>query len=240
MRLFLILFTVLITASCASSNMPLLDADKMYERDLVFDVQAYDSKKNSWSDKVRYVGVGVLPRASKYRVTLYASGKVDLMVLRSCHQLIKTPKPKRKGGWFSKRYYEFDFTVDGKLEMDQSCAINLGIYNQKDGQHGWGLIAVNWSHASLRPFVRCNGKRYEGGGTTFCQAKAGQVQQLEFDRPVETSFYGDCEIDVPDDGKIWKYKMPPGKCVLHFFDAEENEHVAYMYGYRNLIIRGVD
>ena len=235
----ILLLMVIFLTACATS-LPIMDRNIKYQRDLSFEVEYWDLKKKQWFGKRKFVGVAVLKAAPKYRVTLYAVGKVDMMVLSSCHREVKTPNPKKHGGWFSKKYYEFEFTADDMIERGKPCMLNGSIYEKKKGRHGWLMAAIEDPKAKLQAKTRCNGKIEMNGGTSFCQAKEGLIQRIEFDRPVSTTFYGNCKIEKPKDQMNWEYLMPSGKCILHFIDENENEHVAYMYGYGKIPIRGVE
>lgn len=237
-QLLLLLMVILATA-CATGP-PMMNTKIKYQRDLSFDVEYWDAKKKRWSGKEKFVGVGVLKVAPKYRVTLYAIGKVDMMVLSSCHREVKTPSPEKHGGWFTKKYYRFEFEADDLIEHGKPCMLNGGAFEKKKGRNGWLMGAIEDPKAKLVAKTRCNGEVKNNAGTSFCQAKEGLIQRIEFDRPVFTTFYGDCRLAEPTDQMNWEYLMPRGKCILHFLDADENEHVHYMFGYDSIPIRGVE
>lgn len=226
-------------AGC-TTTLPIMDSNIKYQRDLSFDVEYWDAKKKRWSDEKKFVGVGVLKMAPRYRVTLFAVGKVDMMVLSSCHRELKTPNPKKGGGWFSRRSHQFEFSADDLIEKGKPCMINGGVYEKKKGRHGWLMAAIEDPKATLKAKTRCNGEVKMNSGTSFCQAKETLIQRIEFDRPVYTTFYGDCRLKEPKDKMNWEYLMPRGKCILHFVDMDFNEHVHYMFGYDTIPIRGVE
>lgn len=239
-KLVLSYFILTNLISCISV-LPKLDPQIKYQRDLPFDVEFWEPSREKWIDKKHFVGVGVIPIAPRYKIRLYAVGKADMMVLQSCHREIKTPDPDRKG-WLKNKYYEFEFSLDELIEKDKDCIITLGVYEKVKGRHGWAMIAINWSKSNMPSEIRCNGNKSFFNGTSFCQAKNGLVQMITFDREVDTTFYGDCRIDRSENGRVWQYFMPRGKCILHFFDANDEsfEHVHYMYGYDTIPIRGVE
>ncbi len=225
-----------------STVLPEMDSDINYQRDIEFHVEYWDLKKKSWSEKQQFVGTAVIKWAKKYRVTLFAPGKVDMMVLYSCHRELKTPHPKKSGGWFSEKKYKFEFTADELIEKNKMCMLNAGVYEKKKGRHGWGMMALAHSTATVKAVTRCNGKvdhNKNTPGTSFCQAKEGLVQMIQFEKPMFTTMYGDCVIKTPEDGKNWEYLMPGGKCILNFMDIDFNEHVHYMFGYDTIPLRGV-
>lgn len=238
-KLIPILFVFLV--SCAGRP-PSLRPDIEYQRDLFFSVQYWDSKKKEWGEKSKFVGVAVIKKSERYRVELFAPGEVDMMTLSSCHREIKTPNPEKSGGWFQDKKYAFEFSADQLIELDKPCAINLGVYEKERGRHGWAMMAIEHKDANLSAQTRCNGEIKMNGGTSFCQAKESLVQMISFDRPVMTTFYGNCVLKTPLDGKVWEYIMPRGKCILHFFDAKDErvEHIHYLFGYDSIPIRGVE
>lgn len=232
------LFFLLLVIGCSSP--PIMNPDIKYQRDLKFDVEYWTAKTQKWSEPKSFVGVGVLKDADWYQITIHAVGKVDMMVLSSCHREVKTPNPEKHGGWFNKRNYKFKFAADDLIEKGKPCMLNGGVYEKKKGRHGWLMGAIEDPKATMKAKTRCNGLVLTNKGTSFCQAKEGLIQRLEFENPVDTTFYGDCRIRRPADGKNWEYLMPRGKCILHFFDEDLNEHVHYMFGYDTIPIRGVE
>ena len=238
MKIIILMILSFMAIGC-STVLPEMDSDINYQRDIEFEVQYYNAKKKRWSEPEKFVGVGVIKQAIKYRVTLYAPGKVDMMVLYSCHRELKTPHPTSSGGWFSSKRYVFEFEADPAIEKGKMCMLNAGVYEKKKGRHGWGLLAIAHQNAHLKATVRCNGKVETKTGTSFCQAKEGLIQMIQFAGPVETTMYGKCIIAIPEDGMNWEYLMPKNKCILTFIDMDLEEHVHYMYGYDTIPIRGV-
>lgn len=211
----------------------------MYQRDLRFEVETWDKKTKKWVNKERYEGVGVIPFSEKYKVTLYAIGKVDMMTLTSCHREIKVASPKKS--WYDKGH-TFEFSPAKNIETDKPCLINLGLYEKSKGRNGWALIAIESSKTKLSAVTKCNGVTKVWKGASFCQAKKGLIQVIFFKKPTETTMYSNCKIQQSPDGKTWEYSIPKGKCILYFFDVNDEriEHVHYMYGYDTIPIRGVD
>ena len=118
-------------SACSSMPLPELSADINYQRDLKFDIEYWDSKKKSWSKKQHFVGVGVLRKTEKYRVTIYAIGKVDMITLSSCHREYKKANPQKS--WWTKGT-SFEFTPVHHLESDKACHMDAGIYEKKKGR----------------------------------------------------------------------------------------------------------
>lgn len=235
MKIILIVL-IFFTAAC-TTTLPKLDPTIKYQRDLRFKVESWS--KGKWGNELKFEGVGVISFAEKLKVTLYAVGKVDMMVMSSCHREIKVANPK--SSWWSKGH-SFEFSPVKDIETNKPCSIQLGVYEKSKGRHGWGMLAIESSQANMSSVTTCNGVTKSWRGTSFCQAKKGLIQLIYFKNKVETTMYGDCRIKIPEDGKSWEYSMPSGKCILYFFDStnENLEHVHYMYGYETIPIRGVD
>ena len=236
MRFFPVLFLL---AAC-STPPPALDPALEYERDLVFTVAYLTGSK--WSEPQKFQGGAVIKKAARYRIELFAPGQVDMMTLSSCHREIKTPSPEKSGGWFQAKRYVFEFAADELLESGKPCPLSLGVYDKEKGRNGWATLVVE-SDAKMQAELRCNGAHSKVTGTSFCQSRAGLLQVIAFDRPVEVGFYGACKLDAPSpDKKTFIFRMPRGACAFHFFDAtdERNEHALHSFGYEGTLIRGVE
>jgi len=235
------LIICLLLIGCSTPQV-FMDPKKNYQRDLIFEIESWDASKNQWAEKQKFIGTALVKQSLKYRVRVYSHGKVDMLTLNSCHREMKTPKPDKKGGWFKKKYYEFEFSLDDILEANRDCVITLGAYEKHKGRHGWATIAIDWNGALLKADLRCNGQQIKAGGSSFCQAKKGLIQMISFQRRMDVTFYGKCVMKAPVDRQHWEYEMPPGLCILHFFDELNTsfEHVHYLYGYDTIPIRGVN
>ncbi len=220
---------------CSTAGYVKMNPELEYQRDLVYEVEYWDEKKKAWSQKLKYVGVGVVPRASKYRVTLYAVGKADIMVLTSCHRQI--PVTSQKARWFTKGH-TFEFSPSEELETNSPCAIEMAVLEKKKGKHGWAYLVIAHATANLPSETKCNGSQQKWHGTSFCQAKAGLLQEISFDRTMGVTYYGNCKLG-PVSGDLWRYKIPRSLCILSFIDDqdERNSHVHYMFGYDRLPMR---
>ncbi len=234
------IFALFLLVSCSAMSPPQLKGDIEYEKDLKMKIKHWTG--SDWSDSKTIVGMGVVPKASKYKIRVEPLGKADMIVLLSCHRQWKTPHPERRGGWFSKKYYEFQISPTEEHEVEKACSFDAGVYEKKKGRHGWGLIVVDSEREKLGALVKCNGRTTKFNGTSVCQAKTGLIQSIHFDRPMRWAGVVGCEIQEPDDKKNWIFLMPQGECITFFVDDKDASifHKAVWFGYDKLPIRGVE
>ncbi len=239
----IILFLFL--SGCASFlNAPVLSSNIEYQRDIKMDIYLYVDGKFKYPIKID--GMGVIPKSKFYKVKVYPPGKVDMMTLVSCHRHLKTPHPKKSGGWFAKGYYEFIIPMTGSVDEDELCSFSTGAYEQKKGRHAWGTVAILDPKFKLSAFTKCNGdvKNYEG--VSVCQSKAGLIQEYSFNRPVSFAGAKGCSIKNLTTEKpyssIWRFLMPRGECEAYFIDIDNPRrmvHQAFFFGFDTIPIRGL-
>ena len=97
--------------------------------------------------------------------------------------------------------------------------------------------------AKLPAVVSCNGSEYNSRGVTVCQSKKGLTQLITFPVEVEVDPPGNCPLrKTPGkiSGKIFKYKIPRGRCVFAFKEkAGERIHRLTTLGYEDILIRSL-
>ena len=233
-----IIFMIFFIAGCSTTShiRPELSTDINYQKDLKMIVTPQGGHKKT------IYGMGVIPKAKNYKIRIEPPGKADMITVLSCHREVKTPNPKRKGGWFKKKYYEFDVWPDQQHEIDSACSFDAGVYEKEKGRHAWGLVVVENDLAKLEATTKCNGRTTVYGGTSVCQAKAGLIQSIHFDRPVIASEVPGCVLETPKDGRNWVYTMPKNECIIYFVDSKDpnNFHKSVTFGYDTIPIRGVE
>ena len=237
---FLILIPFLFLINCSSVSPPQLKGEIKYEKDLKMKIRYW--KGSEWSESQTIIGMGVVPKAPRYKVRVEPLGKVDMIILQSCHRLWKTPAPKRKGGWFSKKYYEFEITPTEEHEVEKACSFDTGVFEKNKGRHGWGLVVIDSAREKLGALVKCNGRTVKYGGTSVCQAKTGLIQSIHFDRRVRVADVVGCKIQISADKKNFIFLMPEGECVTFFVDEKNQDifHKTVWFGFNKLPIRGVE
>lgn len=243
MKKFLeLLALTMLTVSCSSVG-PIetqLSPEIDYQKDLTMRVRAWDN--NRWGPYKTIEGMGVVESAKGYKIRVEPPGKADMITVLSCHREWKTPNPKHKGGWFSKKYYEFEIWPTEEHEALKTCSFDAGVYEKTRGRHAWGLLVIDSEREKLAATVKCNGKTSTFGGTSVCQAKKGLIQSIHFDRKVYATETAGCILKKPEDGRNWVYQMTEGECVVYFVDVKnaDNIHKAVLFGYDVIPIRGVE
>lgn len=230
--------------SCASLP-PQLKTDVNYQRDVKMEIQRWDGKK--WLDPLSITGIGIMPEASHYSIKVLPPGQADMITVTSCHREIKTPNPKKDSRW--RDGYTFMLNMNDTIDDENNCSIDIGVYEKDKGRHAWGTIGFEDNKTyKLKALTKCNGRVWQYGGVSACQAKEGLIQQYEFDREVVVASGYGCEIshiDQPDrkKNKVWKFIMPPNECEIYFLDPWrpiESVHKAILFGYETIAIRGIE
>jgi len=228
--------------ACASTGYiaPILSTDIDYQKDLKMKIKIWDGKK--WQPHKTIIGMGVVTQSRGYKIRIEPPGRADMITVLSCHREWKTPNPKRHGGWFSKRFYEFEVWPTMLHEVKKTCPFDAGVYEKNKGRHAWGLVAIDSEREKLPATVMCNGETTKFGGTSVCQAKKGLIQSIHFNRNVISTKVVGCEIRVPKDKRNWVFLMPPGECTIFFVDEQnaDNFHKMVTFGYDSIPIRGVE
>lgn len=233
MRLFFLFF--LTACSTTGFSRPILSTDVNYQKDLKMIV----TPAGGLAQEI--IGMGVVPKAVSYKIRVEPPGKADMITLLSCHREMKTPNPKRHGGWFAKKYYEFEIIPTEEHEIEKGCSFDAGVYEKDKGRHAWGLIVIESDRAKLEAITKCNGQTTRFKGTSVCQAKAGLIESIHFNQPVIATEVAGCTLKKPKDKKNWVYIMPKDECTVYFVDEKnaDNFHKAVLFGYGQIPIRGV-
>lgn len=238
--IFFICLVILSGCSSVGKIETQLSPEVDYQKDLTMRVRSWTGK--AWGAEKVIVGMGVVESAKGYKIKISPPGKADMITVLSCHREWKTPNPRRKGGWFKKKYYEFEIWPTQEHEVSKACSFDTGVYEKLGGRHAWGLIVISADKAKLAATVKCNGRTSVFGGTSVCQAKKGLIQSIHFDREVFATETPGCKLERPEDGRNWVYQMTPGECAFYFVDAKnaDNIHKAILFGYDTIPIRGVE
>jgi hypothetical protein len=245
MRLIQLLLVSFIATSCANlQTTPIMKKDVNYERDISMEVQ--HAVEGKWTKAVSIRGMGVVPKSSHYLVKVFPPGKADMITLTSCHRVRKTPNPKKKGGWFSKGYYQFQIPMINSVDSDETCFFDIGVFEKKRGRHAWGMLAFTDPFYKMSAISKCNGRATSYGGVSVCQAKSGSIQEYKFKTVVSPSQVKGCEIENINYGiknsKVWRFLMPSGSCEIEFYDIEDPLnliHRASLFGFDIIPIRGI-
>lgn len=221
-----IIYFIAITG-CTSNT---LDTKTVYRKDMNISVNGYS-----------FVGLGIVPRSTSYKVRIESLEDVNLLTLNSCHRDLQFPDVITSGWFKSRRGYEFTFPPN-KIEGEPGCPLRVGGYNREKGQHSWGLIVFEHPDHRLNAFLTCNGAPdTEYDGDSGCQTLVGLIQQISFAKPVRLagqSIPDRCKIEESKDGKVWRFKMRRDECVYVFQEIESKEiHALHTFGYDETAVR---
>jgi hypothetical protein len=156
---------------CATVSQP-LDSRKAYRRDLPFE---HAGRK--------FDGVGVLPRANSYDLSLKPQSDLDVLLLKSCHREIVVEKASG-GGLFGKKSFSFQYAPVRYIEDTGICPMKIEALESGTNQYSGALIDFEGPGFTLPYRLYCNGSYASVNGVGICQARSGTNQVLAFDEPV--------------------------------------------------------
>lgn len=193
-----------------------LDTTTQYMKDVPFTVNG-----------TPFVGVGVAPKASSYKIMInYPYGNMDVVTFDTCS---RNDLPKVDGKKVNYTY------TPSLLESRDSCGLEIGIYNKKS-KDGWALLQFEKDAAKLGATIECNGVTTIANGVSLCQAKVGTLQRITFSVPVVFKAADPrCKLISVKNG--FEYNVVSGYCYITFMDQNENFHNHTIFGYQTFIIR---
>ncbi|UOF83072.1 hypothetical protein [Caudoviricetes sp.] len=210
MKLLFLLFLV----SCSMPSQQ-LSTTSLYKKDVTF-----------WVNDRQYVGVGVVPHGTKYKMYFeFPKGNIDLITLTTCHRSVQV-EDKDHG-------YNYTFTPN-ILEKESACPLDVGIYDKK-GRHGWGYLLFEKPENNLLATLECNGENIQANGVSICQGRMGTLQRINFKGETNGVAADGCEFTKV--GNSFEYEMAKGFCYYSFSDGAGNIHDHTTYGYETFIIR---
>lgn len=195
-----------------------LDPKVYYTRDLLMRT----------SDGV-YKGVGVIPFKNSYKFIVKSPGKMDLLVIETCHREVTI----EKAGF--REWFQFNRNIQEESRPD--CAfIRFASFEHKRGRHGDGLLVAAHPDYELMAILNCNGKLSKYVGTSVCQAREGLYQSISFTENVRL-FQSKCKLDLPERASTFRFRMPKRSCRFAFLGDSGKRHILYSEGYEQILIR---
>lgn len=228
----------LILCSCASAiSQPASDALTAVQKGAVY---KYDL--SGTVNGVAFDGVGVIPFAQSYSMSIVSKVNVDLLTVTSCGRDFSVESAVKLGWFQSQKGYTYNYIPDDTIENKGSCLVRMGTYNRDKGQNSWGIIDFETPETILPAVNYCNGITSSTNGVSICQSKIGLIQRLVFTVPVQTaknSINPNCQM-TSKDGLSWEYVLPAGECVLEFQEvaAPHRRHRHTTIAYTDILIRG--
>lgn len=227
MRLFLALLA-LSFAGCSNVNQS-LNPDTYYRRDIKVTVNG-----------VKFKGVGVPLPASKYEMEIESKGVINMLTITTCHREVQIEQDDP--GWFEKgNKVKYTYIPVSGLEDGKSCLMEIGVFEQKKGRHGWALLDFRVGPESVQAELTCDGKKEKTAPVSICQSREGLLQRIKFDRKMKV--LPDLEkpqctvMETSDSGFTYDFLAAPGECVYYFGDQNKNFHKLTVAGFQSILIR---
>lgn len=199
---------------CNTPTPESIDINSKYKKEMYFKING-----------LKYQGVASVKMTDRYEIELEIRQKPDLLKISTCHREITIEKP---GKTF---YYEY-FPV--KRETKVPCLMEI-VALDKSGEHSWSLIDFVAKDELLKAKIGCNGSEYQAVGSTVCQAKAGLIQTISFDKPVRASYSDRCPQLNHKFEKDFEYLVFEGVCQYLFYDGKDFFRLM-TFGYTKILI----
>lgn len=222
-RLITIIFAGMVLSSCSSLPPQVLDPNVFYKRDIVVTVNDVD-----------YQGVSVLPAADAYEMTVRPTGKMDLLLITTCHRE-GSFSPKSVGFFKKTNSFEYYYEPEPDIEGSGACPLRVDAFDRERGQHSWFFADFEGTE-TLPAIVSCNGTTEEFNGVSVCQSKAGLIQRIEFAQPVIVNPDSACPLPRMD-RNAFDYEISKGECVYAFMSKDGEFHRHTSIGYEGVLVR---
>lgn len=220
-RLSWLLFAFLTACFDFGEPQQSLEPNIFYERDLEITINGY-----------KVYGAGVVPAAPKYDIKVKSKGKLDLLLVRTCHRNWKSETHEKEA--------QLQIIPVPGIEDNGPCAMRFEGYEKDKGRHSWGLIEIERPDVTQKATITCNGYQYEGRGISICQSFAGLIQRITFPLPVIADPEERCAGPVSNDGgKTFEFPIVKGECTYAFYEKTMNRwHQLTTIGYEQVLVRG--
>jgi hypothetical protein len=169
-------------------------------------------------------GMGVTRNTLDLNLKIYPEGKVDRLILRTCHREIVIDSPDKS---FFKIYHEVTLKRQAGVEDVAACALEIDAFEERKKRNGWAIIDFNDArpHVVLPSKVNCNGEEWTyPKGASVCQSAIGLVAVIRFETEVLVSPDAGCDALTTVDRKTYRIIMPKGKCTYYFRAREKAEN----------------
>jgi hypothetical protein len=217
----------LVLSSCASLVSQRLSPDVFYKRDMRMKINGKD-----------YVGVAVPPRADSYEIEIETVGDINMLTVTSCHREQVFEEPTK--GWFKAgNKFKYSYRPVKGVEDGRGCLLDIGSYERNKGRHQWASVDFVTMTETVPATLTCDGEVRQAGPVSICQAKAGLVQRIRFDRPMRVSPDEGCKVMATADEFVYEYEMPRSECTFYFGDKDGNFHRLTTLGYESIFVRDV-
>lgn len=197
-----------------------LDPKIFYVRDLKVQV-----------DGQEFDGVGVIPAKGLYRFKLRSSGKMDLLVIETCHREISIEKAGFSEGYIYR-------PVPGMEDKPNCAIIKFSSFEKgSKGRHAEAMLIMENPAFKLEARLRCNGKYKKFNGTSLCHSKEYLYHEIEFDELVDI-YETRCSLESPNGVRKIKFAMYKRDCRFTFKGRTSGKlHILYTSGYEQILLR---
>lgn len=227
------LLLLLAITGCSTFELPMLQqggtGNVYYKKDLKFTVNGES-----------FEGLAVLNTGTSYAFSIAPEKPFDLFTAATCHREIDADQVtiEKKSRWFgasNKQVVRFEYTPRLGLETGTYCGLEIGVYDKDNGQEYWGFIDFNNDIGrGLDALVYCNGEKLAASNSAICQSRAGLIQKVSFNEPVEV--LSDCSDFETEDSLGFKFQMPYESCVS-LFHNENGMFRLTTFGYNRIKIK---
>ncbi len=196
-----------------------------------------------------FYGMGVTTMGKENMVMVQSEVNVDRVEISTCSRLdvcqvkggalaCDTSRFTVDSGWFggTSKFMGYTFVPDLK-EMDDSCAnMTISIYD-KNALAAWGFLIFRTHPENQFPAVMtCNASDLTFAGVSVCSAKAGTIQMITFDTPIEKfRADGTCNLKQISDTKF-EFQPVVGWCRATFAQNKKF-HDVVLNGFDEILIR---
>jgi hypothetical protein len=175
------------------------------------------------------LGTVVAPRKSpqSYSIEIKASHKMDVVFIESCHRhWVEYDKGSS---------YTFQYTPNAAMETG-ICPLKISTLEKDGRRKQYATVVFQNPSFALVADLRCNGFKVSPIGVSFCQSKAGKVQEIHFPEPVRMfsdSTSATCPLPKGIEGKDFELELPKGDCSYGFstLAAPHKRMLLVTYGY---------
>lgn len=177
------------------------------------------------TDTVTFDGVGVTTaRSTSMDIDIVSQINLDRVEVETCarEDVCENGKPCNGNfsidqGWFgtSGKHMVYHY-LPSTLESKGTCPIYFRVYAKTD-LAAWGFLAFRSAQENLAGKMVCNGVSWSFAGHSMCQTKAGLIQTLSFDQPID-----DYDVDkncglTKVDAKTFQLRPLLGLCTGEFY-----------------------
>lgn len=222
--------------ACSSASIQ-LDPNIEHKKDLPFCV----------SEHACFKGAGSAPKAGEYKIQVSPRdiSKIDRIVFATCHRtqpfyieeipVVNLPIfGKFFGTKKNSKGVVYDYVPTPGIEDTGDCDLYIYALDFESEDHAWAIFRPEHSKYLLEAYVFCNG---DGGkkrpGMSVCDAKAGTIQRVEFDRAVQIKTPKRCPMPVYVSTGIYELEVQKNKCPYLFRAEDGTAHSLLVNGWES-------